>query len=150
MLSCDCGPRANGVRAVGIARTLLALSASLLLFAGCGPGSCLNQRSLRLPSPSGRATAMLYPGGCRDVDLVPQIVLYMRGADPSGVFVVGDRVMDARMRWIGRDTLQISHRVNAKVALRERLIHTGRDTVIVTYKTLIPRTQPPPPPGRTD
>lgn len=149
MLGIDGAQRAGGVRAAGIARAAAALCAGLLVFGGCGPGSCLNQRSLRLPSPSGRATAMLYPGGCRDVDLVPQIVLYMRGADPRGVFVVGDRLMDARMRWIGRDTLQISHRVNAKVALRERLIRTARDTVVVTYKTLIPR-KTPPPPGRAE
>ncbi len=148
MVGIGAAQRAVGVRAAGCARAAAALSASLLFFAGCGPGSCLNQRSLRLPSPSGRATAMLYPGGCRDVDLVPQIVLYMRGADPSGVFVVGDRLMDARMRWIGRDTLQISHRVNAKVALRERMVRTARDTVFVTYKTLLPR-KTPPPPGRT-
>jgi hypothetical protein len=118
---------------------LIALVAIIGLGACGRSDSCLAAAQVRTSSSSGRRVATVYPGGCPNVSLSPQVTIEFRslqGSGGAGVFAVRDSAADIRARWVGDDTLEVAYPVEATVEKRETVVRFQRERVHVVYRPL--------------
>ena len=103
---------------------------------GCSPSNaCLERTQLRVPSPQRTRVATIYPGGCADVILAPQITVEFRDqGGGGGVFAVRDSVAAIGARWLGEDTLEVSYPAGLTVEMRRPTLQHGPARIAVVYR----------------
>jgi hypothetical protein len=114
------------------------LSWTILLGATIGchrTDPCLAAAELHRLSPSGDREATVYPGGCPDVFLTPQVLVeFRRAGGGGGVFALGDSAGAIDARWVSEDTLEVSYPAGARVLQRDSLVRVYEERVYVIYR----------------
>lgn len=98
---------------------------------------CLAAAKVRTVSPSGRRIATVYPGGCPDVFLAPQVLVEFRtsrGRGGGGVFAVRDSAARIEARWLSEDTLEVSYPSGVTVEKRESTIRYRDQHLNLVYR----------------
>lgn len=115
---------------------ILALNA-VALSACSGGDPCVASKQVRAASPSGDRVAVVYPGGCPDVVLAPQVTVEFRAAGGGGgVFAIHEREARLEARWLNEDTLEVSYPAGSTVALREPVLRYQDQQVHVVFREL--------------
>ena len=109
---------------------------AVLLLAGCAPeDACLEQARVRVVSPQRTRVATIYPGGCPDRLLAPQIIVEFRDqGGGGGVFAVRDSAAALGARWLGEDTLEVSYPPGLTIDMQRTTLQHGPARITVVYR----------------
>jgi hypothetical protein len=123
---------------ITVRASILPTAATFLLL-GCPPADdCLQRAQVRVRSPGGTREATIYPGGCAEVVLAPQVTVDFRhpGGDRGGggVFAVRDSAAAITARWLTEDTLEVSYPAGITVAKRETALRNRDARIAVVYR----------------
>ena len=111
-----------------------AILATLLLLGCSQANACLERAQVRVRSPQRMRVATIYPGGCADVFLAPQITVEFRDqGGGGGVFAVRDSAAALGARWRGEDTLEVSYPAGVTIEMQRTTLQHGPARIAVVY-----------------